>query len=167
MAPDRNRCAEDPSWGTAVDASRNAKGKLLCFLTVTDKGLISASSMSEPRENFVRLGNSTSRKRIRARYQRPCDPILPGIFVLLHRFVFVSATPILLTGTNPIITPDSDPELFDPAHLPPNALNAVEADSFWCLSRLLDGIQDNYIHGQPGIHRGVKRIAELVARIDG
>ena len=42
----------------------------------------------------------------------------------------------------------------------------MEADSFWCLSRLLDGIQDNYIHGQPGIHRGVKRIAELVARID-
>ena len=62
---------------------------------------------------------------------------------------------------------DSDPELFDPAYLPPNALNAVEADSFWCLSRLLDGIQDNYIHGQPGIHRGVKRIAELVTRIDG
>lgn len=62
---------------------------------------------------------------------------------------------------------DSDPEFFDPAYLPPNALNAVEADSFWCLSRLLDGIQDNYIHGQPGIHRGVKRIAELVARIDG
>jgi len=62
---------------------------------------------------------------------------------------------------------DSDPELFDPAYLPPNVLNAVEADSFWCLSRLLDGIQDNYIHGQPGIHRGVKRIAELVARIDG
>jgi len=61
---------------------------------------------------------------------------------------------------------DSDPELFDPAYLPPTALNAVEADSFWCLSRLLDGIQDNYIHGQPGIHRGVKRIAELVARID-
>ena len=62
---------------------------------------------------------------------------------------------------------DSDPEFFDPAYLPPNVLNAVEADSFWCLSRLLDGIQDNYIHGQPGIHRGVKRIAELVARIDG
>lgn len=79
-------------------------------------------------------------------------------------------------GINDLVTPfyqvflssyiDSDPELFDPAYLPPNALNAVEADSFWCLSRLLDGIQDNYIHGQPGIHRGVKRIAELVARID-
>lgn len=43
----------------------------------------------------------------------------------------------------------------------------MEADTFWCLSRLLDGIQDNYIAGQPGIHRSVKRMAELVARIDG
>ncbi|EKM54228.1 uncharacterized protein PHACADRAFT_96549 [Phanerochaete carnosa HHB-10118-sp] len=79
-------------------------------------------------------------------------------------------------GINDLVTPffqvflsayiDSDPEEFDPASLPPEALNAVEADSFWCLSRLLDGIQDNYIAGQPGIQRSVKRMAELVARID-
>ena len=62
---------------------------------------------------------------------------------------------------------DSDPELFDPSLLPPHVLNAVEADSFWCLSRLLDGIQDNYISAQPGIQRSVRRMAELVARIDG
>ena len=42
----------------------------------------------------------------------------------------------------------------------------MEADSFWCLSRLLDGIQDNYISAQPGIQRSVKRMAELVSRID-
>jgi hypothetical protein len=46
-------------------------------------------------------------------------------------------------------------------------LNAIEADSFWCLSRLLDGIQDNYIFAQPGIQRSVRRMAELVGRIDG
>lgn len=63
--------------------------------------------------------------------------------------------------------PDSDPEGFDPSVLPPNVLDAVEADTFWCLSRLLDGIQDNYIATQPGIHRSVKRMTELVARIDG
>jgi len=62
---------------------------------------------------------------------------------------------------------DSDPEQFDTSLLPDNILNAVEADSFWCLSRLLDGIQDNYISAQPGIHRSVKRMSELVARIDG
>ncbi|KAH7925509.1 RabGAP TBC [Leucogyrophana mollusca] len=79
-------------------------------------------------------------------------------------------------GINDLVTPffqvflsayiDSDPEQFDTALLPPHVLNAVEADSFWCLSRLLDGIQDNYISAQPGIQRSVKRMAELVARID-
>ncbi|OCH91444.1 RabGAP/TBC [Obba rivulosa] len=79
-------------------------------------------------------------------------------------------------GINDLATPffqvflsayiDSDPEEFDPALLPADVLNAVEADTFWCLSRLLDGIQDNYIATQPGIHRSVKRMAELVARID-
>lgn len=62
---------------------------------------------------------------------------------------------------------DSDPSLFDPALLPEKALNALEADSFWCLSRLLDGIQDNYISGQPGIHRSLKYLSGLVARVDG
>ncbi|KZP22361.1 RabGAP/TBC [Athelia psychrophila] len=80
-------------------------------------------------------------------------------------------------GINDLVTPffqiflsayiaDTDPEEFDLARLPKHVLDAVEADSFWCLSRLLDGIQDNYIHQQPGIHRSVRRMAELVARID-
>jgi TBC1 domain family member 2 len=63
-------------------------------------------------------------------------------------------------------TADADPEDINPSILPPAVLAAVEADSFWCLSRLLDGIQDNYITAQPGIQRSVKRMAELVARID-
>ncbi|KAJ2916744.1 hypothetical protein MD484_g3657, partial [Candolleomyces efflorescens] len=79
-------------------------------------------------------------------------------------------------GINDLVTPffqvfmsayiDEDPEVFDPALLPKAVVDAVEADSFWCLSRLLDGIQDNYISAQPGIHRSVKRMQELVARID-
>ncbi|KAJ6625885.1 rab-GTPase-TBC domain-containing protein [Mycena sp. CBHHK59/15] len=79
-------------------------------------------------------------------------------------------------GINDLVTPffqvflsayiDSDPEAFDPSHLPARVLDAVEADSFWCLSRLLDGIQDNYIFAQPGIQRSVRRMVELVARID-
>ncbi|KAF9051081.1 RabGAP/TBC [Hymenopellis radicata] len=79
-------------------------------------------------------------------------------------------------GINDLVTPffqvflssyiDSNPEDFDPALLPKHVLDAVEADSFWCLSRLLDGIQDNYIFAQPGIQRSVRRMAELVARID-
>ncbi|KAL9711574.1 GTPase-activating protein [Leucoagaricus gongylophorus] len=79
-------------------------------------------------------------------------------------------------GINDLATPffqvflsayiDSDPENFDPSVLPKDILNAIEADSFWCLSRLLDGIQDNYIFAQPGIVRSIKRMADLVSRID-
>lgn len=55
----------------------------------------------------------------------------------------------------------------DPGQLPKAVLDAVEADSFWCLTKLLDGIQDNYIHAQPGIQRQVAALRDLTARIDG
>jgi hypothetical protein len=59
-----------------------------------------------------------------------------------------------------------DPENFDVGHLPDDVLAAVEADSFWCLTKLLDGIQDHYISQQPGIQRLVRRMGDLVKRID-
>ena len=54
----------------------------------------------------------------------------------------------------------------DPGQLPRPVLDAVEADSFWCLTKLLDGIQDNYIVAQPGIHRQVAALRDLTTRID-
>eukprot|EP00923_Selenidium_pygospionis_P031013 GHVN01055089.1.p1 GENE.GHVN01055089.1~~GHVN01055089.1.p1 ORF type:complete len:155 (+),score=6.48 GHVN01055089.1:1212-1676(+) len=45
-------------------------------------------------------------------------------------------------------------------------LNNVEADSYWCLSKVLAHIQDNYTTGQPGIQRLVLRLKEIVKRID-
>ena len=38
----------------------------------------------------------------------------------------------------------------------------AEADSYWCLCKLLDGIQDHYTYAQPGIQRTVFRLKELV-----
>ncbi|WFD34902.1 GTPase-activating protein [Malassezia cuniculi] len=79
-------------------------------------------------------------------------------------------------GINDLATPffevflsayvEEDPEHFELAKLPAYALEAVEADTFWCLSKLLDAIHDNYIFAQPGIQRQVRRMSELVARID-
>lgn len=46
-------------------------------------------------------------------------------------------------------------------------LGFVEADSYWCLTKLLDGIQDNYTFSQPGIQRQVTRLKALISRIDG
>jgi len=81
-------------------------------------------------------------------------------------------------GINDLVTPfwqvflgsyitDSDVEFgMDPGQLPKHVLDAVEADSYWCLTKLLDGIQDNYIHAQPGIQRQVSALRDLTARID-
>ncbi|KAB8295143.1 hypothetical protein EYC80_007072 [Monilinia laxa] len=81
-------------------------------------------------------------------------------------------------GINDLVTPfwqvflatyiaDSDVESgMDPGQLPKPVLDAVEADSFWCLTKLLDGIQDNYIFAQPGIQRQVASLRDLTARID-
>lgn len=81
-------------------------------------------------------------------------------------------------GINDLVTPfwqvflgsyitDADIESgMDPGQLPKAVLDAVEADSFWCLTKLLDGIQDNYIFAQPGIQRQVAALRDLTARID-
>ena len=81
-------------------------------------------------------------------------------------------------GINDLVTPfwqvflgayisDSDVEFgMDPGQLPKQVLDAVEADSFWCLTKLLDGIQDNYIAQQPGIQRQVSSLRDLTTRID-
>ncbi|KAF5658807.1 gtpase-activating gyp1 [Fusarium heterosporum] len=81
-------------------------------------------------------------------------------------------------GINDLVTPFwqvflgiyiGDPDIesgMDPGQLPKSVLDAVEADSFWCLTKLLDGIQDHYIVAQPGIQRQVAALRDLTARID-
>ncbi|GFP85220.1 tbc1 domain family member 22b [Phtheirospermum japonicum] len=51
--------------------------------------------------------------------------------------------------------------------LSPEKISNVEADCYWCLSKLLDGMQDHYTFAQPGIQRLVFKLKELIRRIDG
>ncbi|BFZ57978.1 GTPase-activating protein [Savitreella phatthalungensis] len=76
------------------------------------------------------------------------------------------ATPFFQVFLSSYLRPGDAPELVDPATFPKECIDAVEADTFWCLSKLLDGIQDNYIHAQPGIVRQVGNLRELTSRID-
>ncbi|RXN12409.1 TBC1 domain family member 22B-like protein [Labeo rohita] len=79
-------------------------------------------------------------------------------------------------GINDLVTPffvvflsefvEEDVENFEMASLPLDSQRNIEADSFWCMSKLLDGIQDNYTFAQPGIQIKVKALEELVSRID-
>ncbi|KAJ1679733.1 GTPase-activating protein [Spiromyces aspiralis] len=79
-------------------------------------------------------------------------------------------------GINDLVTPfymvflssylEGDPEKCNPDGLSQSIINDVEADSFWCLTKLLDGIQDNYTHAQPGIQRQLVKLKDLVSRIN-
>ncbi|KAK3544793.1 hypothetical protein QTP86_027549 [Hemibagrus guttatus] len=64
------------------------------------------------------------------------------------------------------LSAEEEVENFDVSSLQEEVLRNIEADSFWCMSKLLDGIQDNYTFAQPGIQRKVKALEELVSRID-
>ncbi|PKA61564.1 hypothetical protein AXF42_Ash018177 [Apostasia shenzhenica] len=79
-------------------------------------------------------------------------------------------------GINDLVTPflvvfleehlEGDMENWNVSDLSTQVLSNVEADCYWCLSKLLDGMQDHYTFAQPGIQRLVFKLKELIQRID-
>ncbi|KAJ6849412.1 GTPase-activating protein GYP1 [Iris pallida] len=79
-------------------------------------------------------------------------------------------------GINDLLTPfllvflsehlDGSMQHWSISDLSPQKISSVEADCYWCLSKLLDGMQDHYTFAQPGIQRLVFKLKELVRRID-
>lgn len=45
-------------------------------------------------------------------------------------------------------------------------LMEVEADSYWCFTKMMDRIQTNYINNQPGLQRMMKKMEEIINRVD-
>ncbi|EEB07572.1 GTPase-activating protein gyp1 [Schizosaccharomyces japonicus yFS275] len=89
--------------------------------------------------------------------RHPASGYVQGISDLTTPFLFV-----FLNSMNEINEDTSDIE----NRVSKEDLLTVEADTYWCLSKLLDGIQDNYIQSQPGIYRQVMKLQELTQRID-
>ncbi|XP_034551409.1 TBC1 domain family member 22B isoform X3 [Notolabrus celidotus] len=104
----------------------------------------------------------------------------PAVQEVFERILFIWAirhpASGYVQGINDLVTPffvvflsefvTEDVENFEMAALPLETQRNIEADSFWCMSKLLDGIQDNYTFAQPGIQNKVKALEELVSRID-
>ncbi|XP_031481780.1 GTPase-activating protein GYP1 [Nymphaea colorata] len=79
-------------------------------------------------------------------------------------------------GINDLVTPffvvflseylEGNIENWTLSDLTKEKVSNLEADCYWCLSKLLDGMQDHYTFAQPGIQRLVFKLKELVRRID-
>ena len=73
-------------------------------------------------------------------------------------------------GTKQSKGEDLDDEIGDvnPTHLQEinlqftRDLEKIEADTFWCLSKIIDDIQDNYTELQPGVHKIINKMKALV-----
>jgi len=77
-------------------------------------------------------------------------------------------TPFFIVFLTSYISPEDYErvETFDVGSLDTTVLENIEADTFWCMSKLLDGIQDNYTFAQPGIQKKVSMLRELTKRVD-
>lgn len=75
-------------------------------------------------------------------------------------------TPFFIVFLQEVLSPDTDLEKYNMSQLPEDTRNIIEADSFWCLSKFLDCIQDNYIFAQLGIQEKVNQLKDLIQRID-
>ena len=45
-------------------------------------------------------------------------------------------------------------------------LDHVEADCYWCLSKIMSSIQDHYIPGQLGIHKMISHLEDLISHVN-
>ncbi|XP_059491277.1 TBC1 domain family member 22B [Neocloeon triangulifer] len=75
-------------------------------------------------------------------------------------------TPFFMVFLQEVTAPGTNLENCDVVSLPEEQRKILEADSFWCLSKFLDGIQDNYIFAQLGIQQKVNQLKELIQRYD-
>ncbi|XP_050530072.1 TBC1 domain family member 22A [Daktulosphaira vitifoliae] len=90
--------------------------------------------------------------------RHPASGYVQGMNDLVTPFYVVFLQEYLSLGVNI--------ETLDVSSIPKEHRDALEADSFWCLSKFLDGIQDNYIFAQLGIQQKVNQLKELIQRID-
>lgn len=89
--------------------------------------------------------------------RHPASGYVQGINDLITPFLIVFLRPIV--NKKEIASEDID-EIDD------ETLKNVESDLYFCLSKLLEQIQDNYTFGQPGIQRAINKVKEIVKRID-
>eukprot|EP00929_Paragymnodinium_shiwhaense_P056499 TRINITY_DN28275_c0_g1_i1.p1 TRINITY_DN28275_c0_g1~~TRINITY_DN28275_c0_g1_i1.p1 ORF type:complete len:426 (+),score=96.63 TRINITY_DN28275_c0_g1_i1:133-1410(+) len=124
--------------------------------------------------------------RTRLRAEDSCAEKLvedPRIQGLMERVLFVWAVKNpasgYVQGMNDVILPlmmvafmdkagqplsDLQPAMLE--KLTQDTLADVEADCYWCISKILSEIVDHYTHGQPGIQRMVHRLKDIILRID-
>ena len=91
--------------------------------------------------------------------RHPASGYVQGMNDMLHPFFFAFISPYYKDKT---ISQLEKMENVD--DLSDDILREVEADSFWCFSKLLDGLQDLYTKDQPGIYKMLNNLEYVISK---
>ena len=86
------------------------------------------------------------------------------VYMYIHTCMLVHPPPPPNTH---FVAGDKNPETYDLSKLQDETLQMIEADSFWCMQKLLEGIQDNYTLAQPGVQTKIMALKDLIKRLNG
>ena len=92
--------------------------------------------------------------------RHPASGYVQGINDVVTPFIIVFLSDYAEVNLETLDLPAKLDELCD------EDLNKIEGDSYYCLSKILDGILDNYTSSWPGIQKSFSRIAEVIKRVD-
>lgn len=95
--------------------------------------------------------------------RHPASGYVQGINDLAAPLILVYLTEIMPTLNQDNIYEICDKDIED---LNPEQLVKIEADVFWCLSKLIDDVQDNYTEMQPGVHKIINKMKKLIEQAD-
>lgn len=93
--------------------------------------------------------------------RHPASGYVQGMNDLLQPFFFAFLAPHCpgKTVSDMLKMPNLD-------GIPEESIREVEADCFWCFSKLLDGLQDLYTKDQPGLYKMLENLEKVIGRVD-
>ena len=93
--------------------------------------------------------------------RHPASGYVQGMNDLLRPFFFAFLVPHF-----EIKDPEQISQFENIDNLSEQVMKEIEADCFWCFSKLLDGLQDLYTKDQPGLYKMLENLQTVVARVN-
>ena len=84
--------------------------------------------------------------------RHPSSGYVQGINDIVTPFIVVFLSDFVKINTDTLELPQDFPDITE------EQLREVEADSYWCLCKILDRILDNYTSSWPGIQKSFGRM---------
>ena len=132
--------------------------------TNAQKGTIQQIQKDLPRTKVPLLRN----ERVRNMFERvlfvysvrhPASGYVQGMNDVLRPFFYVFLLPHVAPMTATEVS-----ELDNIDRVSEEDFRVIEADCFWCFSKLLDGLQDMYTKDQPGLYKMLEKLQNVVER---